>query len=140
MGLGWGQKVDGHMPWGALSGSRRVRGHERVFGGLCGGFRTPVVQYLQHMQILIIYLHLHTYRIQQNTDGSLILIRYKQIPFDTCRYMHIPTPKIYLHIHAIPTYTYIYLRSTYLQIGMWTHLGVRPKKISLDILTYPKIS
>ncbi len=30
-GLGWGQKVDGHMPWGALSGSRQVLGHERVF-------------------------------------------------------------------------------------------------------------
>ena len=26
-GLGWGQKVVGHMPWGALSWSPRVRGH-----------------------------------------------------------------------------------------------------------------
>ncbi len=45
-GLGWGQKVVGHMPWGALSGSPRVRGQERVFWGCCGGFRAPVVQYL----------------------------------------------------------------------------------------------
>ncbi len=33
-GLVWGQKVVRHMPWGALSGSPRVRGQERVFWGL----------------------------------------------------------------------------------------------------------
>ena len=42
-GLGWGQTVDGHMPWGALSGSPRVQGHEGVFWGCSGGFRAPVV-------------------------------------------------------------------------------------------------
>ena len=46
-GLGWGQKVVGHMPWGALSGSPRVLGHEEVFWGCCGGFRAPVVQCMQ---------------------------------------------------------------------------------------------
>ena len=46
-GLGWGQKVVGHMPWGALSGSPRVLGHEEVFWGRCGGFRAPVVQCMQ---------------------------------------------------------------------------------------------
>ena len=45
-GLGWGQKVVGHMPWGALSWSPRVLGHEEVFWGCYGGFRAPVVQYL----------------------------------------------------------------------------------------------
>jgi hypothetical protein len=59
VGLGWGCKVDGHMPWGALSGSRRVRGHKRVFGGCGVGFHAPVVQYLQYMQIQIIYLCIH---------------------------------------------------------------------------------
>jgi hypothetical protein len=52
-GLGWGQKVVGHMHWGALSGSPRLLGQERVFWGRCGGFRAPVVQYLQYIQILI---------------------------------------------------------------------------------------
>ncbi len=42
-GLGWGQKVAGHMPWGALSGSLWVQGHERVLRGCCGGFRAPAV-------------------------------------------------------------------------------------------------
>jgi hypothetical protein len=60
-GLGWGQTVDGPMPWGALSGSPRVLGHERVFGGHGGGFRAPVVQYLQYMQILIIYQRIHAH-------------------------------------------------------------------------------
>ena len=46
-GLGWVQKVVGHMPWGALSGSPRVLGHEEVFWGCCGGFRAPVVQCMQ---------------------------------------------------------------------------------------------
>jgi hypothetical protein len=49
VGLGWGCKVDGHMPWGALSGFRRVRGHKRVLGGRGGGFHAPVVQYLQQL-------------------------------------------------------------------------------------------
>jgi hypothetical protein len=57
--LGWGKKVVGPMPWGALSGSPRVRGHESVFGGCCGGFSAPVVQGMQYMQILIAYLHIH---------------------------------------------------------------------------------
>jgi hypothetical protein len=61
VGLGWGQKLDRHMPWGALSGSRRVRGHERVFWGLCGGIHALVVQYLQYMQILTIYLRIHSH-------------------------------------------------------------------------------
>jgi hypothetical protein len=61
VGLGWGCKVDGHMPWGALSGSRRVRGHKRVFVGRGGGFHAPVVQYLQYMQIQIIYLRIHAH-------------------------------------------------------------------------------
>jgi len=52
-GLGWGQKEVGHMHWGALSGSPRLLGQERVFWGRCGGFRAPVVQYLQYIQILI---------------------------------------------------------------------------------------
>jgi hypothetical protein len=60
--MGWGQTVVGHMPWGALSGSPRVQGHERVFWGLCCGFRAPVVQYMQYMQILITYIY-----IQANT-------------------------------------------------------------------------
>jgi hypothetical protein len=100
-GLGWDPTVVGHMPWGALSGSPRVRGHERVFWGCCGGFRAPVVQCMQYMQILITYihihantykyLHIHTYRRQQNTGGSNIPIKYRQISIDTCRYMHIPT-------------------------------------------------
>jgi hypothetical protein len=59
-GLGWGQKVVGHMPWDALSGSPRMRGHEKVFWGLCGGFRAPVVQYLKYMQILIRCVRIHT--------------------------------------------------------------------------------
>ena len=46
-GMGWGQKVVGHMPWGALSGSPLVLGHEEVFWGCCGGFRAPVVQCMQ---------------------------------------------------------------------------------------------
>ena len=46
-GLGWGQKVVGHMSWGALSGSSLVLGHEEVFWGCCGGFRAPVVQCMQ---------------------------------------------------------------------------------------------
>ena len=92
--LGWGQKVVGHMPWGALSGSPRVLGQERVFWGRCGGFRAPVVQYLQYMQILMRcvrihtdtykYLHIHTYGRQQNTDGGNILK-------DTNRFLRIHT-------------------------------------------------
>ena len=39
--LGWCQKVVGYMPWGALSGSPLVRGHQWVFRGSCGGFRAP---------------------------------------------------------------------------------------------------
>ena len=49
----WGHKVVGHMPWGALSGPPRVRGHESVFWGRCGGFRAPGVQGMKYMQILI---------------------------------------------------------------------------------------
>ncbi len=65
--MGWGQKVVWHMPWGALSGSPLVQGHERVFWGCCGGFRAPVVQCMQYMQILIAYLRIHanTYRYLQ---------------------------------------------------------------------------
>ncbi len=57
------------MPWGALSGSPWVQGHERVFWGCCGDFRAPVVQCMQYMQILMSYLRIHA-----NTD------RYQQIP------------------------------------------------------------
>ncbi len=53
VGLGWGYKVDGHMPWGALSGSRLVLGHKRVFWGLGGGFRAAVAQYLRYMHMPI---------------------------------------------------------------------------------------
>ena len=128
--MGWGHKVVGHMPWGALSGSPRVRGHEKVFWGLCGCFHAPVVQYLQYMQILIRYvrihtdtykyLHIHTYWRQQNTYGGNILKdtnRFLLIHTDTCIYLlqkKIPTPrKIYPHILS---YTYIYLPNTYKKI------------------------
>ena len=62
--MGWGQKVVGHMPWGDLSGSPRVWGHERVFWECCGGFRAPVVPCMQYLQIRIAYLRIHanTYR------------------------------------------------------------------------------
>jgi hypothetical protein len=60
-GLGWGLKVVRHTPWGALSGFPRVLGHESMFWGCCGGFCAPVFQYIQYRQILIIYLHIHTY-------------------------------------------------------------------------------
>ena len=76
-GLGWGQTVDGPMPWGALSGSPRVRGHEKVFWGLCGGFRSPVVQYLQYMQILIRYLYILAYTHRY--------LQIPNIPTHTCR-------------------------------------------------------
>ncbi len=79
-GLGWGQKVVGHMPWGALSGSLRVQGHERVFWGCCGGYRAPVVQCMQYMQILIAYLRIHA-----NT------YRYLQIPIYNTYCSNIPT-------------------------------------------------
>ena len=79
-GLGWGQTVDGPMPWGALSGSPRVRGHERVFGGHGGGFRAPVVQYLQYMQT---YTCSYTL-IAANTQYTYT---YMQIPADTCGYI-----------------------------------------------------
>ena len=126
-GMGWGQKVVGHMPWGALSGSPLVRGQERVFWGRCGGFSAPVVQYLQYMQILIrcVRIHTDTYKYlqyihtdgrQQNTYGSNILKdtnRFLLIHTDTCIYLlqkKIPTPrKIYPHILS---YTYIYLPNT----------------------------
>ena len=58
--MGWDEKVVGHMPWGALSGSPRVLGHERVFWGSCGGFRAPTVKYMQYLQI-----HTHTYTYMQ---------------------------------------------------------------------------
>ena len=96
----WGPKVVRPMPWGALSGSPRVQGQERVFWGLCGGFCAPVVQYLQYMQILIRYarihidtyryLHIHTYWRQQNTYGGNILKdtnRFQQIHTDTCIFL-----------------------------------------------------
>ena len=115
-GLVWGQKVVGHMPWGALSGSPRVRGQERVFWGLCGGFRAPVVQYLQYMQILIRcvrihtdtykYLHIHTYWRQQNTDGGDILKdtnRLLLIHTDTCIFL---LQKKYPHILSYTYNTY----------------------------------
>ncbi len=65
--MGWGQKVFEHMLWGALSGSPRVQGHERVFWGCCRGFRALVVQCMQYMQIFIAYLRIHanTYRYLQ---------------------------------------------------------------------------
>ena len=75
--MGWGQKVVGHMPWGALSGSPRVRGHEKVFWGLCGGFHAPVVQYLQYMQILIRYLRILAYTHRY--------LQIPNIPTHTCR-------------------------------------------------------
>ena len=100
-GLGWGQKVIGHMPWGALSGSPLVRGHEKVFWGHCGCFHAPVVQYLQYMQILIrcARIHTDTYKYlqyihtdgrQQNTYGGNILKdtnRFLLIHTDTCIYL-----------------------------------------------------
>ncbi len=48
-GQGWLNKVDGHMAWGTLSGSRRVEGHKKVFWarGRSGGFRALVAQYMQ---------------------------------------------------------------------------------------------
>jgi len=100
-GLVWGQKVVRPMPWGALSGSPRVRGQERVFWGLCGGFRAPVVQYLQYMQILIRYdrihtdtykyLHIHTYWRAKYRCAVI----YWKIQTDCYRYMQ---------IHAISYY------------------------------------
>ena len=71
-GLGWGQKVVGHMPWGALSGSPRVLGHEEVFWGCCGGFRAPVVQCMQYLQILMAYWCIHAY--------TCIYLQYLHIP------------------------------------------------------------
>lgn len=75
-------KVVRHMPWGALSGSPRVRGHERVFWGRCGGFRAPAVQYMQYLQIQItyicihantyIYLHIPTCSLMQETAKYLL--------------------------------------------------------------------
>jgi hypothetical protein len=60
-GVGWGLKVVRHMPWGALSGFPGVMGHESIFWGLCGGFCVPVLQYIQYIHILTIYLHIHAY-------------------------------------------------------------------------------
>ena len=102
----WGQKVVRHMPWGALSGSPRVRGQERVFWGLCGRFSAPVVQYLQYMQILIKYLHIHTYWRQQNTYGGNILKdtnRFLLIHADTCIFL---LQKKYPHILLYTYNTY----------------------------------
>ena len=112
----WGQKVVRPRPWGALSGSPRVRGQERVFWGLCGGFRAPVVQYLQYMQILIRcvrihtdtykYLHIHTYWRQQNTDGGNILKdtnSFLLIHTDTCIFL---LQKKYPHILLYTYNTY----------------------------------
>ena len=70
------------MPWGALSGSRRVRDHKRVFEGRGGGFHhdAPVVQYLQYMQT---YTCSYTL-IAANTQYTYT---YMQIPADTCGYI-----------------------------------------------------
>ena len=68
--------MDGHMPWGALSGARLVLGQKRVFWGRGGGVRSAVAQYLR-------YLH-----IPLDTDKYK---RYLHIHADTCRYMCIPT-------------------------------------------------
>jgi hypothetical protein len=57
VGLGWGYKVDGHMPWGALSGSCLMLGRKRVFWGRGGGFCAAVAQYLRYMQT---DMHTHT--------------------------------------------------------------------------------
>jgi hypothetical protein len=64
-GQGWGNKVDGHMPWGALSGSRRFLGHKRVFWGRGGGFRASARwsntcnTYTQYIHILSQTTYLH---------------------------------------------------------------------------------
>ena len=75
-GLGWGLKVVRHMPWGALSGITGVMGHEGMFWGRCGGFCVPVLQYIQYIQILTIYLHIHAYKCL-----------YLYIHIDTCIYL-----------------------------------------------------
>ena len=117
-GQGWGDKVDGHMPWGALSGSRRVRGHKKVFWARGGGFRAPVVQYMQYMQIWITYIHIHTHtciyhhiphipthtyichRRLENTDGS-------KIQTDSCRYLQIHADTYSPQKYLQHTYTYL---------------------------------
>ena len=116
--MGWGQKVVGYMPWGALSGSPLVRGHQRVFRGSCGGFRAPTCNSYRYIHIdthTCIYIHIPTHTCivpDHNTYSNDIQTRYRQIATDTYKYLQITTPlkipTIYLHIPTITTHTYIH--------------------------------
>jgi hypothetical protein len=101
--LGWGQKVVGHMPWGAEWVTPGAGSREGVLGMLwC--FSCPSGP---------------MHAIQADTDSMLThTCKYIQIPTDTYMSIHtgrrkIPTSVTYLHdtgrflqIHQIPAYTY----------------------------------
>ncbi len=86
------------MPRSALSGSHRMQGHKKVFWGRDECFSAPVGKYMQYMQIVNAYMHIHAHTC--NTYTYIIAHSYicqktvgraaaKQLHADTCRYMQI---------------------------------------------------
>ena len=89
-----------------------VMGHEGMFWGCCGGFCVPVFQYIQYIQILIIYLHIHAYKClflyihaytciylsntQQEGGHIPTAVSYLQ---DTSRFLQI---HVYINIYLLP--------------------------------------
>ncbi len=67
VGLGWGDKVDVHMSWGALSGTRGSGASRRCFGG-----------------VVAVYVH-------QGSNVPAIHADMKHIHAHTCKYMHVHT-------------------------------------------------
>ncbi len=139
MGLGWGNKVDGHISWDSLSGARLVLGHDAVFWGHCGGFCAPVAQLgnIQaiHADAMRIRTHTYTYiycwytylltqACAEVTAGKYStprnIDRFLHIHTDTCD-TYSPQNTYNMHAHTYNTCTY--LHSKYLQIRMLTANG-----------------
>ncbi len=141
---GWGSRYwDGVEKWlgtfpgvpsTSLSGSIRVRGHERLFWERCGGYHAdscPSGPMHAIQQILIIYLrihanaytylhmlHIHTYI--QETSKYLWYEHTGKIQTYSSAYlqMYALPPKKYLLLLKLPTYTY-----TYVQIPAHTYMA-----------------
>ena len=89
-GLGWGCKVDGHMPWGALSGFPPGAGSREGVLGTWWWFPCPSGP--------ILAIHTDTDHIQTHTcsytlipTNTLYTYKYKQIPADTSGHIQITT-------------------------------------------------
>ena len=89
-GLGWGQKVIRHMPWGALSGFPRGAGSQEGVLGTLWWFPCPSGP-IHAIHADTDPIHIHTCQYAWIHANTKYTSQYMQIPADTCRYIQIPT-------------------------------------------------